>query len=461
MHYWKDTVFYGIPVQIYMIRKVVVSQYSLEWPTVFEEIKEQLKKVSHGIKIEFSHIGSTSIPGCSAKPIIDILGTTLDVLEIDAFNQAMSSIGFKAFGEYGMKQKRFFQKREGFPANLHIFEETDPEVKRHLRFCAYLRSHPEKTEEYSLLKKRLAKQFPHDIQKYILGKEKFIKDIDISAAWDSPIEEHKKESIKRKEWNLVQILRAMQANMHLQMTYFAKYIPSMELVFEPDVTVVRSQIHDDTFNYVLSARFSDSHVRDRISHVASLFKKFELPFSWWVGESDLPASLEDELKKQGFDFKEKNIGMYAEINNLLLGSADSSIEFKRAENNSHLQDFSHIITAIGGNPNAFDLIYSKIPPTIYCGTAPLEMYVAYVGNEPVTSGILVSHANVVGIYYIATIPQQRRQGFGGSMMIHLLQRAKEKGYSIAVLQASSQGRSVYEKLGFRSCCTFSEYAPSK
>ena len=87
-----------------MIRKVVVSQYNLEWDTAFEEIKEQLKKVFLGIKIEFSHIGSTSIPGCSAKPIVDILGTTPDVLEIDAFNQAMSSIGFKAFGEYGMKQ---------------------------------------------------------------------------------------------------------------------------------------------------------------------------------------------------------------------------------------------------------------------------------------------------------------------------------------------------------------------
>jgi GrpB-like predicted nucleotidyltransferase (UPF0157 family) len=137
-----------------MIRKVVVSQYNLEWDTAFEEIKEQLKKVFLGIKIEFSHIGSTSIPGCSAKPIVDILGTTPDVLEIDAFNQAMSSIGFKAFGEYGMKQRRFFQKREGFPVNLHIFEETDPEVKRHLRFCDYLKSHPEKIEEYSLLKQR-------------------------------------------------------------------------------------------------------------------------------------------------------------------------------------------------------------------------------------------------------------------------------------------------------------------
>lgn len=461
MHYWKDAAFHGISVQIYMIRKVVVSQYNLEWDTVFEEIKEQLKKVFLGIKIEFSHIGSTSIPGCSAKPIVDILGTTPDVLEIDAFNQAMSSIGFKAFGEYGMKQRRFFQKREGFPVNLHIFEETDPEVKRHLRFCDYLKSHPEKIEEYSLLKQRLAKQFPHDIQQYILGKEKFIKGIDISAAWHFPTEKQKKEDLKRSEWSLEQILQAMRTNMHLQMTYFAKYIPSTELVFEPDVTVVRSQIQDDTFNYVLSARFSESNVRDRISHVASLFKKFHLPFSWWVGESDLPASLENELKKQGFVFKEKNIGMYAKINDLSLESINSSLEFKRVENISRLQDFSNIITEIGGNPEAFDLIYSKIPPAIYSGPVPLEIYVAYIGNEPVTSGILVSHANVVGIYYVATIPQQRKQGFGGSMMIHLLRRAKEKGYSIAVLQASGQGKAIYEKLGFKACCSFSEYAPMK
>jgi GrpB-like predicted nucleotidyltransferase (UPF0157 family)/ribosomal protein S18 acetylase RimI-like enzyme len=440
-----------------MIREIVVSPYSVEWAVVFEAAKEQLQSIFIGIKITFFHIGSTSLPGCSAKPIIDILGITSDVLEIDAFNQAMSSIGFKALGEYGMKQRRFFQKKEVFAINLHIFEETDPETNRHLRFCAYLRSHPEKMAQYSLLKKQLAEQFPHDIQKYILGKEKFIKDIDILAAWVSPIEEQKKEGVKRKQWSFEQILQAMQTNMHLQMTYFSKYVASMELVFEPDVTVVRSQIKDDTFNYVLSARFSENNARDRISHVASLFKKSHLPFSWWTSELDSPTSLEDHLKKEGFAFKEKNIGMYAEISNLTLESTNSSLEFKKVEDNSSLQHFCHIITAVGGNPTAFDVIYSKAPPVLYSGSAPLEMYVAYIENEPVTSGILVRHANVVGIYYVATIPQKRRQGFGSSMMVHLLSKAKEKGYSIAVLQASSQGKGVYEKLGFKACCVFSEY----
>ncbi|MBM3184309.1 MAG: GNAT family N-acetyltransferase, partial [Chlamydiae bacterium] len=291
MHYWKDSVFHEIPVRIYRLSKIVVNPFHSSWARSFDEARKQLKEVFGSLQIEFFHIGSTSIPGCSAKPVIDILGVTSDILQIDGFDQAMIERGFKPLGEYGMKQRRFFQRKDGIPINLHIFEESDPEVNRHLRFCHYLREHPDRMRQYSSLKETLAKRYPHDIQSYILGKERLIKEIDMLAAWEAPIIEEKGWECKKSEWTEREIKSAMQVNMHLHMTYFAKYVPTMDIVFEPDVTVVRSQIQDDTFNYVISARFTERNMRDRVRHVKSLFQRSKLPFSWWVAETDSPANL--------------------------------------------------------------------------------------------------------------------------------------------------------------------------
>lgn len=461
MHYWKDSVFHGHPVRIYSLKKVVVSPFDRSWAAVFEKEKGQLNRVFKNHDIEFFHIGSTSIAGCSAKPVIDILGVTSDVLKIDSVNQEMIELGFKPLGEYGMKQRRFFTRKTAPQVNLHIFEATDPEVGRHLRFCNYLRTHPDQVQEYSELKKTLAKQFPHDIARYIIGKEKFIKSIDLQAAWEaSPDMSLENEKPKKKQWELDEILKAMEVNMHLQMTYFAKYVPTMEIVFEPDVTVVLSQIPDDTFNYVLSARFTEKNAKERIQHVRSLYDKTNLPFSWWVGESDTPSPLGDILVSQGFTFKEKNVGMYLDLDRFHRSQSPSALNFKRVESREQLKDFADVIVTVGEMPQIFDLLYSYLPPVIYCGRSPLEMYIGYLGNVPVVTGMLVTHANVAGIYYVMTMPQQRKKGFGSAMMEQLLQRAKAKGYFIATLQASHEGLSLYERLGFKSCCQFLEYAPS-
>lgn len=450
MVHWKDTLFHNKPTRIYALNRVMVSPFDSTWKETFEKEERKLRQVFKEIEIAFFHIGSTSIPECAAKPIIDILGVTGDILAIDRFNVGMIELGFKPLGEYGMPQRRFFQKKTNPAVNLHIFEDTDPEVGRHLRFCHYLRSHPEQVKEYSALKTSLSKQFPHDIQKYILGKEKFIKSIDILAAWNAS-----RQRSKRSKWSTDEILKAMQVNMHLHMTYFAKYIPTMEIVFEPDVTVVRSRIVDDTFNYVLAARFTEKNAKERIQHVKSLFTELHLPFSWWTSELDFPINLGNLLLQEGFVFKEKNIGMYMELTSL--PRASTPLTFQRVQSREELKAFADIITSIGGNPKVFDLIYSELPPVIYCGYSPLQMYVAYLNDFPIGTGILVTHANVAGIYYIITHPEQRHKGFGTAMMRHLLALAHDQGYHIATLQASQGGLSLYERLGFKRCCEFSEY----
>lgn len=253
------------------------------------------------------------------------------------------------------------------------------------------------------------------------------------------------------------IVKDMQANMHFQMTYFARYAPTMQLIEEADVTIVKSEIQDDTFNYVLGTKFSYENMSAKVRDIINLFKDSDTPFSWWVSDQDTPISLKNALINMGLIYKEENIGMYLLLDAFENGS-NHRINFHKVDSYLKLKEFSEIIVSVGGNSQAFQKIYSKIPVDAIIETNDFEMYVGYLDDQPIVSGILVSYAGVAGIYYVATVPNQRKQGFGTAMMRYLLTQAKHRRIPIATLQASREGKSLYEKLGFKACSVFKEYA---
>ncbi len=244
--------------------------------------------------------------------------------------------------------------------------------------------------------------------------------------------------------------------MHLQMTYFAGKIPSMQLLDEPDVTVVRSHIPDDMFNYVLAAHFTPENTSARIDQVIWLFKKQCLPFSWWIGPSDTPVLLAEALLMHGLAFKEKDVGMSLDLGTFT-PQAKSPLHFERVGSPKTMQDFGSIIQAVGGHPDAYECIYKHIPMTILDEAAPIEMHIAYLDSKPTVTGMLVLDGAIAGVYYVATLPHQRGKGYGTAMMEHLLKGAKKKGYVLAGLEASHEGLSLYKRLGFKEICTFNEY----
>ena len=261
-----------------------------------------------------------------------------------------------------------------------------------------------------------------------------------------------------KNWTIDEINAAMQANMHQHMTYFSTYEPSLRLLSEPDVTVIQSPIPDDTFNYVLSAKFTSDNVANRVKHVIALYTNPKLPFSWWVSSFDTPKQLTSALLTEGLFFKEENIGMYLDLSQCILPEDSSNLNFTQVLNLPQMRDFTYIIESIGGSTEAYEKLYSKVPLSCYQQGASFEMHIATLHNIPVVSGLIVFYADVAGLYYVATTPDQRKKGYGTAMMTYLLKRAQSRNYQIATLQASSEGKTLYERLGFKESCSFKEYA---
>lgn len=159
---------------------IEVVPYNPEWPMLFEEIVQELKEILGDNLVEIHHIGSTSVPGLDAKPVIDVIPVVKDVETIDALNLLFESKGYEVKGELGMISRRFFVKNDkdgGRVANIHTWPYGSPQIERHLIFRDYLRSHPEVAEEYANLKKKLAKEYPYTREGYTGGKEDWIASI--------------------------------------------------------------------------------------------------------------------------------------------------------------------------------------------------------------------------------------------------------------------------------------------
>jgi GrpB-like predicted nucleotidyltransferase (UPF0157 family) len=161
-----------------MTSPIKIHPYNPVWKTSYEKEVSKLATIFDGQQIAIHHIGSTSIAGMSAKPIIDILIEVDDIAAIDSSNKAMIEIGYEPKGEYGIAGRRYFQKGGDMRTHhVHVFRHDSNQVEKYLLFRDYLRAHPEAAGRYAKLKHDLATQFPYDMDAYSAGKSDFINDV--------------------------------------------------------------------------------------------------------------------------------------------------------------------------------------------------------------------------------------------------------------------------------------------
>ena len=163
-----------------MVKRVIVESYNRDWKTDFEDIRSELMAVLEGKVISVEHVGSTSVEGLSAKPVIDI---DVVIEDEDAFPEvkaAMESIGYTHEGDLGIKGREAFKykgKEHLRKHHLYVCTKDAAELKRHISFRDYLRTHPEAVREYGRIKEEGAKLYPLDIDSYIEHKAPFIEGI--------------------------------------------------------------------------------------------------------------------------------------------------------------------------------------------------------------------------------------------------------------------------------------------
>ncbi|MBQ3412905.1 MAG: GrpB family protein [Oscillospiraceae bacterium] len=159
---------------------VTVLPYSDQWERDFLKIKDEIKSALGELAESIEHVGNTSVRGLSAKPVIDIDVVISDSSVLSDVIAALGRIGYQHEGDLGITGRKAFRydgKDHLQKHHLYVCTEDSPELRRHIAFRDYLRSHPEAAAEYSRIKEEGAALYPEDIDRYIEYKTPFIEKI--------------------------------------------------------------------------------------------------------------------------------------------------------------------------------------------------------------------------------------------------------------------------------------------
>jgi GrpB-like predicted nucleotidyltransferase (UPF0157 family)/GNAT superfamily N-acetyltransferase len=164
-------------------RAIVIADHDPAWPRRFEAERERVASALGGAARRIEHIGSTSVPGLAAKPIIDVLVTVDDADDEHAFRAALERAGYELrVREPGHRMFRTPAR----DVHVHVWNEGDPEVARYLAFRDRLRESAADRIEYERLKRSLAQREWSDVNYYADAKGPLIEAI-LARAGRSPI----------------------------------------------------------------------------------------------------------------------------------------------------------------------------------------------------------------------------------------------------------------------------------
>lgn len=186
------------------IMRLIIEKYNPDWKKQFEELRQELEELTATVHTDIQHIGSTSVEGLSAKPVIDIIIGVNSEDDLDKIPLLLAGKQYVYYEKYNedMPYRRFFVKLKAKPsewsfpeqinkgdeipeklhdhylrmAHIHVIPVGSEHWLRHIAFRDYLRTHPAALTEYQKLKEELGKKEWKDGNEYNDAKNDFIQD---------------------------------------------------------------------------------------------------------------------------------------------------------------------------------------------------------------------------------------------------------------------------------------------
>ena len=160
---------------------VQILPFNPAWGECFATEKERLNQVIRDRVVEIQHIGSTSIPGMPAKPILDIGIAVVDFDKAKECIDPVIGLGYKYLGEHGIHRRHFFTHGNPRTHHIHMLENSSREWRAHFWFKTFLSEHTDYARQYAQLKLDLAKIYNTDPDAYQENKGDFIERILVLA----------------------------------------------------------------------------------------------------------------------------------------------------------------------------------------------------------------------------------------------------------------------------------------
>ena len=149
--------------------------YDADWPRRFRLLAGGMRAALGETALRIDHIGSTSVPGLAAKPIVDMQISVAAFEPLDAFRVPLESLGYVFRAENPERTKRYFREPPGEPrTHIHVRQRGSWAEQFALLFRDYLRSNVDEADKYAALKRALAEQYRADQTAYTDAKDPYL-----------------------------------------------------------------------------------------------------------------------------------------------------------------------------------------------------------------------------------------------------------------------------------------------
>ena len=157
---------------------IVLREYDPAWPRLFEGLRGRVLDALGGLAVAVEHVGSTAVPGLTAKPVVDIDAVVPSAEDVPLAVERLERAGYRHEGDLGVSGREAFRPPAGAPwHHLYVLPAGGEELRRHLAFRDNLRAHPEEASAYAALKRESARRFGGDRRAYADSKGEFVEHI--------------------------------------------------------------------------------------------------------------------------------------------------------------------------------------------------------------------------------------------------------------------------------------------
>ncbi len=171
-----------------MARPVVVVDHDPQWAAEFEELRRVLSECLLDLALGIEHVGSTSVPGLAAKPVLDIDVVIEHRDALPLVTERLATLGYVHRGDLDVPGRESFGPSDGSRPltepprtwrrhHLYVCAQDSRELARHLAFRNWLRAHPKAAADYAALKRSLAERYHNDVDAYCAAKSEFVEGI--------------------------------------------------------------------------------------------------------------------------------------------------------------------------------------------------------------------------------------------------------------------------------------------
>lgn len=210
------------------------------------------------------------------------------------------------------------------------------------------------------------------------------------------------------------------------------------------------------FNGVGQSLLEPALLPAAIARIQAHFQQRSLPFHWTIGPSSQPTDVGSILEAHGLEYEEDEPGMAVDLDALNTDLPQSSALTILPVTNQELLRQWTCVWGVGYEEIA-NQCFNAYSALDLGPQSPFQLYLGFLDNIPVATSALFYAAGVAAIERVVTLPHTRGQGVGTTMAVAAAQQARRRGYRVGVLTASPMGITIYRRLGFRGCCTFSYY----